>query len=324
MILAGNDRLKGTIAAMIRKGRVPHSIMITADYGLGRRTAAKYIAAAMLCESGSGTPCGVCRHCRKVTDGLHPDVIMVTPNENGNYAVDDIRKVVSDAIVTPNEGRVKVYIIPDVDRSKITGEQVQNILLKLIEEPPDHTAVILTADSKDAFLQTILSRTVAFGVAPCTQDECAQYLGMSGKYRYGEIAQAVSASGGNIGRCIEYLEKGMAYLSAQAAVSIVDAMTQGDDYALLKAITACDSKKGLLRETLVTLSIITRDAAALSLGSSEVIGASRESAQKLSARFGAARCERLYRLICGYIKKTDQNCSKALVINGISAAIAQI
>lgn len=324
MILAGNEGLKRTVGNMILKGREPHSVIITGEYGLGRKTAAKYMAAAMLCEHGSGEPCGKCRHCKKAIDGLHPDIINVTPNENGNYAVDDIRAVVSDAIVTPNEGRVKVYIVPDIDRSKITGEQVQNILLKLIEEPPDHTVMILTADSKDAFLQTILSRTVAFGVAPCSREECAQYLGTLGKYEYNDIANAVDSSGGNIGRCIDYLEKGMAYRSAQCAADIARALTGGDEYELLKAVNESDKTKGLLRETLVALSMIARDSAAIALGCEQTLGASYECARAMSARFGALRSEHIYNEVCSFIKKLDSNCSKALVINGLSARLSEV
>ena len=53
MLLAGNEHIKSLTAAMIKKGREPHSLMITGEHGQGRKTAAKYIASAMRPLSGS-------------------------------------------------------------------------------------------------------------------------------------------------------------------------------------------------------------------------------------------------------------------------------
>ena len=323
MLLAGNEHIKSLIRTMIQKGREPHSLIITGEHGQGRKTAARYIAAALLCEGGTGVPCGSCRTCRMISDGLHPDFMTLKANENGNYPVDEIREVVSDAVIAPNEGRLKVYLIPDFDKSKITGEQVQNILLKLIEEPPDHVVMILTADSREAFLQTILSRTVCMNVSPCTKEECAAYIGSLGKYEYAQIAAATDALGGNIGSCLEYLEKGSIYFAVESAREIASALLAGDEYEILKALTACDSKKGLLRMTLVQLCLIARDSAVSSLGIG-YIGCSRHAADELSGKYGRARCERLYRTLSEYISRLDRNCSKSLVINSLCAAVAGI
>ena len=110
----------------------------------------------LLCESGGEKPCGHCRSCRMLKHNAHPDFITAKANENGNYQVETIRSLVSDAVIKPNEGRFKVYLIPDLDRSVSTSVQVQNILLKLIEEPPPHCIVILTAETKQTFLKTII------------------------------------------------------------------------------------------------------------------------------------------------------------------------
>lgn len=123
--------------------------MIHGEKGLGKKTLARWIAAALLCERQTGEPCGICRTCRMIADGAHPDVMVAKANSNGNYIVDDsIRPIVAEAPVAPNEARMKVYIIPDLDLSVNTVIQVQNILLKVIEEPPEHTAIILTARGK--------------------------------------------------------------------------------------------------------------------------------------------------------------------------------
>ena len=323
MLLAGNEHIKSLTAAMIKKGREPHSLMITGEHGQGRKTAAKYIASAMLCERGDGVPCESCRTCRMIRDGIHPDFMVLKANENGNYPVDDIREVVADAVVAPNEGRLKVYLIPDFDKSKITGEQVQNILLKLIEEPPDHVVMILTADSREAFLQTILSRTVCMSVSPCTKEECISYIGALEKYEYADIAQAADALGGNIGSCIEYLEKGSIYTAIENAREIAKSLLQGNEYDILKTLTECDSKKGQLRLTLVQLSLIARDSAVATLGG-EQISCAKHTAADLGRKYGKSRCERLYRIFSEYITRLDRSVSKTLVINSLCAQIASL
>ena len=323
MILAGNEQIKSLTAAMISKGREPHSLIITGEHGQGRKTAAKYIAAAMLCESGTGVPCESCRTCRMIKDGVHPDFMVLKANDNGNYPVDDIRAVVADAVVAPNEGRLKVYLIPDFDKSKVTGEQVQNILLKLIEEPPDHVVMILTADSREAFLQTILSRTVCLGVSPCSKEECISYIGSLEKYEYSDIAQAVDSLGGNIGSCIDFLEKGLIYNAVSKARQVAAALLSGSEYELLKTLTECDGAKGLLRMTLVQLCLIIRDSAVSSFGG-ELIGCASHTSQELSRKYGRARSEKLYRIISEHIARLDRSCSKLLVINSLCAELSAI
>ena len=322
-MLSGNEHIKALTEAMIIKGREPHSLIITGEHRQGRKTAAKYIAAAMLCEKQTGRPCGVCRTCRMIRDNVHPDFMMAKANENGNYPVDSIREIVSDAVVSPNEGRVKIYLIPDFDKSKITGEQVQNILLKLIEEPPDHVVMILTADSREAFLQTILSRAVCMNVTPCTKEECVSYLGTLGKYEYTDIAEAANALGGNIGSCIEYLEKGSIYTAVQNAREITKAIAAGSEYEVLKVLNECDSKKGQLRDTLAVLSVVARDGAVAQLGT-ELISCDKQGAKSLSIKYGSGRCTKLYNIINEYIMRLDRNCSKTLVINSLCAGIARI
>lgn len=322
-MLTGNEHIKRLTEAMITKGREPHSIIITGERGQGRRTAAKYIAASMLCEKNNGRPCGVCKSCRMIRDGIHPDFMTAQPNENGNYPVEQIREIVSNAVVAPNEGRVKVYLIPELERSIITGEQVQNILLKLIEEPPDHVVMILTADSKEAFLQTILSRAIALSVVPCTKEECISYLGTLGKYEYDEIAGACDALGGNIGSCIEYLEKQSIFFAVQNARAISAALVSGDEYELLRVLNETDSKKGQLRETLRLLSEILRDGAVASYGG-VLTSCSNKNARALSQRYGSGRCSKLYRCVSEHMTKLDRNCSKALVINSLCAGLSVI
>ena len=233
MIIYGNSEPRRLVSEMIKKKREPHSIMIHGEKGLGKKTLARWIAAALLCERQTGEPCGICRTCRMIADGAHPDVMVAKANSNGNYIVDDsIRPIVAEAPVAPNEARMKVYIIPDLDLSVNTVIQVQNILLKVIEEPPEHTAIILTARSKEIFLPTIISRVLSLGMTSVTEAESMACL----QEKYPAVApalisEAVSAGRGNIGRCVEYLEHSQFFDSVKLARGLCDAMCGGNEYA---------------------------------------------------------------------------------------------
>ena len=85
MIIYGNSEPRRLVSEMIKKKREPHSIMIHGEKGLGKKTLARWIAAALLCERQTGEPCGICRTCRMIADGAHPDVMVAKANSNGYY-----------------------------------------------------------------------------------------------------------------------------------------------------------------------------------------------------------------------------------------------
>lgn len=143
--------------------RLSHAYIVASPSVTERNAEAVELAAAMLCGSAGTQPCGVCRHCRKVMAGIHPDVITVSREtddkgrEKREIPVGRIRAVVSDAQVMPNEAGAKVYIIRDADRMNI---QAQNALLKLLEEPPASARFILCAANPENLLPTVRSRCI--------------------------------------------------------------------------------------------------------------------------------------------------------------------
>ncbi len=127
--------------------------------------AACALAQVMLCSAPdvSQRPCGRCRDCQKALKGIHPDIITVArqTDDKGKLKreiyVDQIRAVVADAVVLPNEAEHKVYIIRDADTMNAAA---QNALLKILEEPPRFVSFILLAVSPAPLLETVRSRCV--------------------------------------------------------------------------------------------------------------------------------------------------------------------
>lgn len=164
--LPGNEALKKRLSVSCQKGTWSHCYLICGPQGSGKRKLANILAQALQCQAADA-PCGRCNICRKVKEGIHPDVIMVDDPEKKSVSVELIRQLQADAFVHPNEGRRKIYVIP---RAQEMTDNAQNGLLKLIEEPPSYAVFLLLTDNAEKLLATVRSRSVELRMqAPQTQ-----------------------------------------------------------------------------------------------------------------------------------------------------------
>ena len=164
--------------------RIPHACLICAPSGEAALNKAKELAARAVCSGeGPSKPCGVCRDCRKVAAGIHPDVITLSRavddkgRQKQNITVDQIRVLSADAIVLPNEAKRKVYII---DEAETMNPAAQNAALKLLEEPPAAVVFLLCTVRPMQLLETVRSRCALVKLQgaedPEGPDEAAQEL----------------------------------------------------------------------------------------------------------------------------------------------------
>ena len=139
-----------------------HAYIVSAPAEEGYR-AALSLAEAMLCTAPGDRPCGTCENCRKAAKGIHPDILTVArqTDDKGKpkreVYVEQIRALVADAVVLPNEADMKVYIIRDAG---MMNAAAQNALLKILEEPPRFVSFILVTDTPGTLLETVRSRCV--------------------------------------------------------------------------------------------------------------------------------------------------------------------
>jgi DNA polymerase-3 subunit delta' len=132
------------------RSRFPAALIFTGDR---RVELAEELARTYLC-TGDSPPCGVCIHCRKALEGIHPDIIHVgTTGEN--LKVDEVRALRADAYIRPNEGARKVYIVRTAETMNASG---QNALLKLLEEGPPYAAFFFPVPNPELLLPTLRSR----------------------------------------------------------------------------------------------------------------------------------------------------------------------
>ncbi len=292
--LYSKDALVSSVAAMKRGGRMAHAFLLTGERGVGKKLAADYIAMTLLCEKGEDTPCGECRHCRRISENAHPDVIK--PEKSGKkqiYNRDTMRFVCSDAYVSPNDCDAKVYIFTDCEDIE---EQTQNLMLKLIEEPPDTAYFVFTAVSAGVFLPTIRSRVITIGIPECTEEDCKAALADLG-YSTDKAEEAAKCFHGNIGSCIDYLKGGETAENVKLCKDIVSAVANGDEYGMLTAMNRIGNNRVRIGKVMELLDKTVRDACVMRLGAAPMIGCDPDGAELLSRKLSVRRAELIHEAI---------------------------
>lgn len=291
--LYSKEEPKAAVEAMKRTGRFAHGFLLTGEKGVGKKVFADYIAMSLLCEKG--TACGECRHCKRILAGTHPDVIK--PEKTGKkqiYNRDTVRGICSDAFTAPNDCDAKVYIFSDCDGFE---EGTQNLMLKLIEEPPDTVYFVFTAAGRSVFLPTILSRVITIGIPECTEENCKAALADTGRYTAEQTDEAVRCFHGNIGSCMDYLSGGETAENVAICREMTAALTDRNEYALLTAMHRIGDNRNRVRLVFEMLDKVVRDACLMRFGNIKMIGCDPEGAERLSRSISRRRAEMLHEAI---------------------------
>lgn len=300
--LYSKDPLVSAVTAMKSSGRMAHSFLLTGERGAGKKVSADYIAMTLLCENGNA--CGECRHCRRILSNSHPDVIK--PEKSGKkqiYNVETMRFVCSDAYVAPNDCDAKVYIFTDCESIE---ERTQNLMLKLIEEPPDTAYFIFTAVSRSVFLPTILSRVITIGIPECSEEDCRTALADMG-FEASAINEAVACCHGNIGSCVEYLKGGETAENIELCREIIAAIASGNEYGLLTALHKIGENRNRIKLVFELADKVIRDACVMRLGTAPLIGCDPKGAEQLSRKISVRRAEAIHEAIGRTIVRCGMN-----------------
>ena len=170
--VSGQMAVTQTLKTQLQTGKMSHAYLFTGSRGTGKTTCAKILAKAVNCLNPvDGNPCNRCEACRAIDAGSCMDVLEI--DAASNNGVDNVRDLRDDAIYTPSQVKMRVYIIDEVHMLSISAF---NALLKIIEEPPEHLLFILATTELHKVPATILSRCQRFSFRRISQEDIAARL----------------------------------------------------------------------------------------------------------------------------------------------------
>ena len=270
MIKDGNfsQEILTALDSFFAEGRCPHAMLIDGGGEKQRTELARLAAKMIVCSNQDITPCGACENCRKADENIHPDIITVTkPDDRKFFVKNDVKKVVADAYLTPNDSLKKVYILSEVQQM---NEECQNLLLKILEEPPHYTAFILTSQTANAVIGTVLSRVV--------------------RLRLGKAED------------VQYSEK-----AVDVVTKLASAVSSPYEYDKIQATAPLDGNKKLTVEVLELFIAVLRDAMSLKSGGKILLDEFKNQSRELADKSSLKKLLDMYGEVCGLYRSLDNN-----------------
>ena len=187
-----------SLTSQYAAGNAPHALMISGQFGIGKKTLAQLLAQALLCEHAA-KPCGSCMSCTKIQDQTHTNLLVVrTLDKQRTVKVEQARALLSSLMIYPFSAGPRVVLLLRMD---VFTPQAQNALLKAIEEPDPATFFLVTCENEDAVLTTIRSRCQMLRLPPWPDVLITRRLTDQGITAQ-EAASLTAQSGGSIGKAL--------------------------------------------------------------------------------------------------------------------------
>ncbi|MBU0729131.1 MAG: DNA polymerase III subunit delta' [Proteobacteria bacterium] len=171
--LIGQQKAKDLLIKSFMRGRMSHAFLFRGPAGVGKKTAAAIFATLINCANHqAGESCGTCSSCVKFTAASHPDFHVIAP-DGAAIKIKQVRDLKHMLTFPPFEADYRVVVLEDVHTMR---REAANSLLKILEEPPENTLLILTADDSATVLPTIISRCQTIPFYPLSYDAVAGLL----------------------------------------------------------------------------------------------------------------------------------------------------
>ena len=260
--LVGQSALAARLRAALGQGRVAHAVIIAGPRGSGKRTLAAIYARALVCRGEGPKPCNACPSCRKALGGNHPDLHAVRPEGEGkSFGVDEARGILRLIDLKPYEGGRAVVVL---EQAHAMTTQAQNALLKTLEEPPEHVALILLAESLSPLLPTILSRCALLQMRKLNSREMAEVLKRHGQADGEHARHAAAMADGSPGRALELLQDESYWTLRDRAMAALEQLVNGKKLA--EAMKFAQESRNRADDVLTVWECAIRDAAVRASG----------------------------------------------------------
>ena len=164
--MLGHEWAVSLLQDQVARGQTRHAYLFTGPHGVGRRTMALRLAQALNCVQPptAGAFCGVCRNCTLIEKMQHPDLAVIQAEQRGGtLKVEQVRDLQRSLALSPFEARYRIALLLHFEEANASAA---NALLKTLEEPGPSVVLILTAESAEILLPTIVSRCESLRLRP--------------------------------------------------------------------------------------------------------------------------------------------------------------
>jgi len=326
--VAGHEAQIARLARAVGEGRVGCGYLLTGPVGIGKRTLARALTARLVCAmagagggGGGADACGTCAHCTRVGAGTHPDVRVVTRDEDRrDIRTEQVRELSRWLALRPLMAARKVAVIEGAD---CLNEHGQNALLKTLEEPPGASVIVLTATRASQLLPTVRSRCQHVRLDPLPAPVVSRFLEARGLPPERAAVLAARAEGAP-GRALALADDPHAELRAAvlAQLACLDQQHAAQCSALAQRIG-----KGPVEPALEATLGWYRDLLGLVLGDGTDALRNPDAAGLLRQAAARATPERVLRqleTVCATIDFVERNVNRVLAIETMLLSLRRL
>ncbi len=307
---SSQELAEGLIKNAWENKRLASAYLFFGPEGTGRFFLARSLAKTVNCQAGSFPPCSICPSCQKIENNNHPDVHYIKKEDSSFIKIEQIHQLQREISLHPFEGRRKVFII--LDAQDLTPE-AENCLLKILEEPPGDSLIILIASDLSRIFPTIISRCQKIRFYPKDPREAEIILN-----RDYHLDKALShflafAFEGRLGEALRFKDRDILTEKNQ----IIRHFITGSNL-LFKKFDSRDKEK--LSWILKILISCVRDIYLLKIGADRVELINRDIAEQLSAlteKFSFTDLDRILLQLCDSKEFIQQNINPRLLIDNL-------
>jgi DNA polymerase III delta prime subunit len=229
----GQHGARAAAQRAVASGRYQRTLLVHGSAGAGKGAFIDDLLALLFCQAADPTarPCNACRACRDARSRAHPDLLIGSPEawresrSTGESIVAAARRWLLEASTSPVAGDLRVVLIEGADRA---NEQIQNALLKALEEPAPRQMFILVADEPSLLLPTIRSRSQPLRIGTVSQAELRGWLIDHERLPADQADALARISGGLSGRAIAYARSpGLLEWRRRTQAELLEALGRG-------------------------------------------------------------------------------------------------
>ena len=245
--VVGQEHVVQALCNSLDQNKIHQAFVLSGTRGVGKTTIARILAKSLNCEVGlDSRPCHECSTCLSVAEGSFMDFQEI--DAASSRGVDDTKQLLETVMHMPSSSRYKVYLLDEVH---MLSTQSFNMLLKTLEEPPEHVIFILATTLPEKIPATVLSRCLQFNLKNLTNKQLTDRLSFilkEEKVDFDQMAieQIARAGRGSLRDSLTITDQAIAFCEGKLSDSEVAAMlgTLPSDNVLklLRDIADGDSK----------------------------------------------------------------------------------